>query len=150
MMSGAIMCLNLFFPLIVCVCVCVCKREIEKRPINNSSKFRQIKTTEKGRGKNRMVFWKVLLFCYFQSVDPLHSEGEAVLQHSLYSPYTIALIVSGHLKIWQLSWMVGCEKGGRSNWLFVYEKKRGDFFKKFMLNNCVLSLRIKQNISINL
>ena len=57
MMSGAIMCLNLFFSFdSVCVCVCVCKREIEKRPINNSSKFRQIKTTEKGRGKNRMVF----------------------------------------------------------------------------------------------
>ena len=133
----------------VCVCVCVCKREIEKRPINNSSKFRQIKTTKKGRGKNRMVFWKVLLFCYFQSVDPLHSEGEAVLQHSLYSPYTIALIVSCHLKIWQLSWMVGWRGGeGQIGCLFI--RKGRKFFLKFMLNDWVLALRIKQNISINL
>jgi hypothetical protein len=128
MMSGAIMCLNLFFSFDRVQCVCVCKREREKRPINNSSKFRHIKTTKKGRGKNRMVFWKVLLFCYFQSVDPLHPEGETLSEHSLYSPYTIALIVSCHLKIWQLSWMVGW-KGRRSNWLFVYKKGEGIFSK---------------------
>ena len=142
---------SLFFRLIgfcVCVCVCVKKRE-RKRERNLALIIHQSSVkTKKGRGKNRMVFWKVSLFCYFQSVDPLHTEGETVPQHGLYSPYTIALIVSCHLKIWQLSWMVGWRGGGQIGCLFI-RKGRG-FFQKFMLNNCVLTLWIKQNISINL